>query len=375
VVPHEGFWKTFNNDAYDFFTARGYISFNATKHINFQFGHDQHFWGNGYRSLMLSDFSPAFLFLKINTRVWRINYTNLFTQMKADAFANPGGGLQGSVKFPNKFVTMHHLSINITDNFNLGLFEAVIFGREDSTAGAKFELSYLNPIIFYRAIEQSNGSIDNAIIGIDILWNFAHKLSLYGQLMIDELKVNEATSGDGWWGNKFGWQLGVKYIDAFKIPNLDLQLEYNSIRPYIYQHETEFTNYAHYRQALAHPLGANLRELVGIVRYQPLKKLSLSTKIIISNYGEDSISTNYGKDIMKDDRTHEMDFDNEIAQGINTNLSYFDFTASFMFRHNLFFDATMIYRNLESDLASLNTDNAFISLSLRLNIRKRLHEF
>jgi hypothetical protein len=40
----------------------GYISFNATKHINFQFGHDRQFWGDGYRSLIWSDFGPPVLF-------------------------------------------------------------------------------------------------------------------------------------------------------------------------------------------------------------------------------------------------------------------------------------------------------------------------
>ena len=192
----------------------------------------------------------------------------------------------------------------------------------------------------------------------------------------DELKVDEATSGDGWWGNKFAWQLGIKYIDVFKIRNLDLQLEYNSIRPYIYSHRSEFTNYANYRQALAHPIGANLRELVGIVRYQPFKKLSMSGKIILTSYGEDSTATtNYGRDFMKKDDTFEMEYGNKIAQGLETSLSYFDFTSTYMLRHNLFIDGSIIYRNLDSELTSIDSDNLYVSMSLRLNIRKRLHEF
>ena len=55
------------------------------EHINFQFGHDRQFIGDGYRSMLMSDFSPPALFLKINTNVWRLNYTNLFTQIFADA--------------------------------------------------------------------------------------------------------------------------------------------------------------------------------------------------------------------------------------------------------------------------------------------------
>ena len=80
VVPHEGFWKNFKDNGVDFFTARGYISFEVAKFINFQFGHDRFKIGDGFRSMLLSDFSNNYLFLKINTQVWKIQYTNLFTK-------------------------------------------------------------------------------------------------------------------------------------------------------------------------------------------------------------------------------------------------------------------------------------------------------
>src|SRR5690606_22440818 len=41
IVPHEGFWKSFKNGGVDFLSARGYISFEATKHINLQVGYDR----------------------------------------------------------------------------------------------------------------------------------------------------------------------------------------------------------------------------------------------------------------------------------------------------------------------------------------------
>ncbi|MEL7004951.1 MAG: hypothetical protein AAFN93_19755, partial [Bacteroidota bacterium] len=111
VVPHEGFWKNFGDNGVDFFTARGYISFQATKHINLQFGHDRFKIGNGYRSLILSDFAPAYLFLKANTKIWKLNYTNLFTEMTADVQSS-STGLTGSDEFPRKFMALHHLSMN-----------------------------------------------------------------------------------------------------------------------------------------------------------------------------------------------------------------------------------------------------------------------
>ena len=374
VVPGESFWKSYGDNGYDFFTAMGYISFNVTKHINFQFGHDRQFIGDGYRSMIISDFSPPALFLKINTNVWRLNYTNLFTQVFADAYGQSGGSV-GNTQFPKKYLVAHRLSFNIGNNVNLGVFESVVFGREDSLGNNHFELSYLNPIIFYRSIEQQNGSLDNALLGLDAKWNFLKHFSLYGQLIFDELKVDEFINNKGWWGNKIGYQLGLKYIDVLNISNLDLQLEYNSARPYTYSHSTIYSNYANYRQAVAHPIGANFKEFITIVRYQPIPKLSFTGKLILANYGLDPAGNNFGKDILKSYNTRNSDQGNFTGQGIATDLVFTDFTASYMIWHNAFFDAKLLYRNQDSADPQFNQKSTIYAVSFRLNIAQRLQEF
>lgn len=374
VVPHEGFWKTFKENGVDFFTPRGYITFKATEHIQFQFGHGKNFIGNGYRSLILSDFSANYLYLKINTKVWRFNYMNLFTNMIADVFRTPNSGL-ASGDFPEKFMSLHHLSLNITDNLNIGFFEAIVFGRQDSLGNNQFELDYLNPVIFFRAIEQQGGSPDNALLGVDAKWNFLNKFSVYGQFFLDEFLLENIREGNGWWGNKFGGQLGGKYIDVFGVKNLDAQLEYNFARPYAYSHTSNFTNYSNYRQALAHPLGANFKEIVAIGRYQPLPRLSLTGKLIMADYGADDENSNYGQNILLDFATREMDFNNETGQGIDTNLTLLDLTASYHLKYNLFIDIKQVFRELDSGIEARDISSSFTSFAVRWNIRQRVHEF
>ena len=80
-VPGAGYYKNFNSTGYDYFDARGYFTFNAAKYIDVAFGYDRNFIGNGYRSLLLSDFSNNTLFLNLNTRIWKINYQNLFMEL------------------------------------------------------------------------------------------------------------------------------------------------------------------------------------------------------------------------------------------------------------------------------------------------------
>ncbi|MFN3839799.1 MAG: hypothetical protein ACK4RF_03750 [Cyclobacteriaceae bacterium] len=381
VLPHEGFWKTFKEDqGYDFLQARGYITFEATRHINLQFGHDRFFIGNGYRSLIFSDFSPPAWFVKGNVKVWKLNYLFSTFQMTGDVRGDTGGLKSVRGGYPQKFTALHHLSINIGSTFNVGIFESVVFNADDSTGSTPLRLDYLNPVIFYRAIEQQNGSSDNVLLGFDFKWNVHRGIQLYGQFMLDEFVLDRILEGKGWWANKFGIQLGAKYINAFGIANLDLQGETNVVRPYTYSHNTQYGSYSHYRQSLAHPLGANLKEVVGIVRYQPVPRLNLVGKLALTVTGRDSNGFNYGGDMLKDNSARNngaanKDYGNHIAQGFQNNIMFGTLWASWMMKHNLFVDLTLTLRQSKSDLEFYNNNSAITSLALRWNIPQRLYEF
>ncbi|HEY5390496.1 MAG TPA: hypothetical protein VIJ57_00170, partial [Hanamia sp.] len=142
AVPGVGFYKNFKKNAFDYFDARGYVTFNVTKYIDVQFGYDKNFIGDGYRSLFLSDDANSYLFLKLSTKIWKFDYENLFMELMPQ-FVKTGDNL-----LDRKYAAMHHLSMNVTKWLNLGLFESVTFGRENY-----FDFEYLNPIIFLRYSE------------------------------------------------------------------------------------------------------------------------------------------------------------------------------------------------------------------------------
>ncbi|MCH8319270.1 MAG: hypothetical protein IIA88_12400 [Bacteroidetes bacterium] len=374
AVPGEGFWKIFKKNGVDFLTARGYITFNIIKNISVQFGHDKNFIGNGYRSLILSDYSSSYLFLKLNTNVWKINYQNIFAEMILT-----DRSISNQI-FPKKYCAFHHLSVNITKNVNIGLFESIVFGREDSLYFGQFDFNYLNPIIFYRSVEQQLGSPDNALLGLDFKWNFLKQFSLYGQIVLDEFLLEAIKARAGRWENKHAYQLGIKYIDVAGISNLDLQLETNIVKPYTYAHKSNFTSYSHFNQPLGHPLGANFYEMIGIVRYQPTARLNITGKFIAATYGTDNCytadtcpQTNFGGNILVNYSSH-LDT-NKIAQGIKTNLIFADLTLTWQLKHNLFIDFKQVYRKLDSELEQRDNITVYTSLAIRLNIGQRLHEF
>ena len=366
AFPYEGFWKdgAGNSRTWDFFHARGYLTFNATKSINIQAGHDKHFMGNGFRSLMLSDFSSPMLFGKITTQLGPIKYTNLFAQLTEDimfAGQNPGDG-----KYPKKFLASHRIDVSILHNLEIGLFEAVV---ADSS-----NINYFNPIIFYRSVEQNQGSPDNTLVGMDFKLNLKKKYQIYGQFVFDEFVISELRSG-GSWRNKFGVQLGGKYINAFNVPNLDLQAEVNIARPYFYAYERPALSYSNYRNPLAHPMGANLKEIVLVGKYQPIPKLFVTGKIIRTQYGEDQNGINYGGWVLSDtdDRVREGDF--KIGQGVATTNTYLELSGSYMLLHNVFLDWKNILRKKESEIADRSSNTFITMLSLRWNLPQREHEF
>lgn len=377
VVPYEGFWKQFSGSGVDFLRAQGYIDFGVSQSISAQLGYGKHFVGNGVRSLILSDYANNYPYLRINTETRIFQYTNVFAELIADV---QGGtfGILGVGGFSKKYLAFHHLNVKIKPNLSIGLFESVMYG--DSTGGLKLE--YLNPIIFYRAIEQQNGSEDNAIVGLDFKWNIKNRVSLYGQLVIDELLIGEAFSGNGSWVNKQGLQFGAKYIDAFGVGNLMLQGEVNKVRPYTYAHEDGFTNYSHYNLALAHPLGANFTEYLGRATYRLSEKWNFEGVLMSAKYGDDIGTENFGRDILKDYTVRRLDgngnsleFGNDHLQGNQTDLTVVFLRTSYMWKHNFFMDVDATIRNEKNADSSVDISSAIFGLSLRWNVQSRRYLF
>lgn len=371
-IPGAGYYKGYKKGGYDYYRASGYVAFTPSKYIGFQFGHGKNFIGDGYRSLMLSDYGNDYLFLKVNTRVWKLNFTNIFAELTSEYDRGPDKLLN------KKYMAAHHLNFNITRWLNMGVFESVVFSRQNN-----FELQYLNPIIFYRYVEQILGSPDNAMIGFDFKANFAKRFSLYGQLVLDEMNFSQEFDfkKDGfvkglfhpkkWYGTKFASQLGLKYIDMFGISNLDFQIEGNLVRPYTYSHRDEVTTWTNYNLPLAHPLGANFTEIVSIIRYQPTPKLFLMAKHIRAIYGEDVDGSNWGKDIFTSYRTKEKTFDNYIGQGVRTKLNLTDLIVTYMPWHNISFDLNYRMRRVNSEIDTRDRTTHFINLAARWNIPYR----
>jgi len=367
IVPGEGYSFS-TNSGHHYKNASGYIFFTPSDNFSFQLGHGRNFWGDGYRSLLLSDLANDYSYFKITTTIWKLKYVNLYCNFKD--VRNTDGTFW---KFPNKYGTLHYLSWNLTKRLNISLFEAVIWQGRDTLNSRSFDVNYLNPVIFFRPVEYSLGSSDNSLMGLSFRLKTTKKLQIYGQLILDEFLLSAVKSGNGWWANKQGAQLGFKWFDAL-VTNLSLQTEFNFVRPFTYSHSSTLQNYGHFNQPLAHPLGANFLELVSILRYQ-IKRWSIQDKMIFAKYGENLAGVNYGGDIYESNIDRPSDYGHYTANKNPTELIHNDLKFTYMIHPyiNLLFEAGAIHRIQSSANRKFTTD--YIYIGLRTALYNTYHDF
>lgn len=304
-------------------SSSAYLQYKATEHLKLQTGIGHHFFGDGYRSLLVADNTNSYPFAAIDVAVWKLRYNYTISHMMGhNSDFEPDA-------WKSKFTVFHYLDFNVTENFSIGLFEAVIQAPTDSVGVRNLDVNYLNPFIFFRPVEFSLGSPDNVFVGFNLSWHIAASVVLYGQLAVDEFILSEIKAQNGWWGNKQALQAGMKLLAPFGAEGLYLQGEANVIRPFIYSHENTITAYSHRNTSLAHPLGSNLIELIGIVSYEK-SNWRFQTQLFAQRYGNDTTSaTSVGRDINRPYSWRTDDYGHTIAQGnqqtvlgANLKLSY-----------------------------------------------------
>ncbi|MDO5979440.1 gliding motility protein RemB [Flavivirga spongiicola] len=369
IIPGRGIAKRFKTDSYDYPVAEAYLSYSPAKFINVQFGHGKNFIGDGYRSLLLSDVTSPHPFLKLNTKFWKIKYTNTWMWLKdvrPEVIADKA--------FLTKYIANHYLSWNVSKRLNIGLFESVLWTNSNDRG---FDINYLNPIIFFRAIEFETGQgAGNALLGASAKYKWNDNINVYGQFILDEFSLSDVKGGEKSWKNKFGFQLGLKYFNAFKIDNLLLQFEYNRVRPYTYSHNTIVLNYAHNNQSMAHLWGANFSEAILIGRYH-YKRWFANAKLIYGvrgldfNNGTDNFS--YGGDVYRDYNDRPFDTGVKVGQGIKTKTFNGNLQAGYLINpaSNLKIFTDISFRNFNPEAettATFKNNTVWFNFGIRTDL-------
>jgi len=354
----------------DWAYATAILNYTPNKYFSFTLGQDKNFIGDGYRSMLLSDVAASYPFFKVTATLGNVKYMAMWAQFQdplSPKFSYDNG-------FRKKWGAFHYLDWNVNNRLSLGFFDSIIWQDADDAGKRGFDVTYLNPVIFLRTVEGMNGSPDNALIGLTAKYKAFSNGTVYGQFAADEFTAKEVFKGDGYWANKFAYQLGIRGFDAFKIPGLNYLAEFNTARPFTYSQRSSLLNYGHYAEALTHPMGANFREFLTIWNYQ-VGRWGLYGQVNYAQYGLNVGTQDYGKDINQSYSDRFQDRGYKTGDGLKTNFYYVDGRVSYLLnpKYNLRLELGGVIRVEQNSLGRDRTGQ--ITFGLRSTFRNIYQDF
>ena len=271
VVPGLGLARpTGPSRTWDLYLAEALLRWEPRPWLNIHWGHSKNFIGHGYRSLLISDASPAFTHLRIQARWGPLQYQYYAGQMLdygSPQIPNFGPNRDLSLRHGQKFTAMSYLDWNLNRKLQVGLFQAIVWPSRDSLGYSGWSWAFAQPLLFLIPAQFHTGSYGNSLIGANIGYRMGSKSQLYSQLAVDEMYMREFLRLSNYWANKYAFQIGAKGWNPWGLQGFRWLSEINIVRPFMYSHWSTATNYGHQQSALAHPLGANFRELMAHAHY------------------------------------------------------------------------------------------------------------
>ena len=286
--------------------GRGYVSFKGDRaefdetsaHVTYtsgpfvvSYGRGRNVWGRGKSgTLMMSGYGSPYDMLRLETGFWRLKFVYFAAEIEqyppiAKFYYNTPSAASSDSVAVGKHISGHRIEINFTDYFTVGLQEAIIYG-------GRWDLSYLNPLMFYKGAEHTNGDHDNALMGLDFRLLVRRGCSLYGEVLIDDITTSKL--GTDWYGNKLAFMGGSYITEPFRLENTDMRIEYTRINPWVYTHRIPINSYTHYGDVLGHPLGPNSDEIYVELRKRFSRRFHAGFSFIRQRHGANASDKNVG---------------------------------------------------------------------------------
>jgi hypothetical protein len=381
LIPGQAYDRSFGASNKDWSYVTSILSYSPIKQVNVTLAEDKTFIGDGYRSLLLSDFSPNTPFLRVTAQLGKFQYMIMWDYMEDpeavqfDSFGNNR----------RKWGGFHYLDWNATNRLSLGFFNAVIAEEADDYGHFHgFDANFLDPVIYANALNSTSSQPDDILVGFTGKYKIFDKTALYAQLLLDKFSAGTFFSGSST-NNTNGLQVGLRGADLFGVTNFNYLFEYNSVRPYTYSSSQQITSYSNYDEPLGDPFGANFRELIGILNYS-IGRFDLMGQLEYAKYGADpNTTTDYGGDVLKVLTSTSIPTDvgptpspatsAYIGQGVTNNLYYAEGTIGFIInpKTNLKFELGAVVRADKTALSDQKT--VWITFGLRSTFRQIYHDF
>lgn len=272
---------------------------NATADLNYRdrilsvsLGRGKYTIGNNISgSIILSDKVNDYGYLLAEARLGEFRISLLNATLQADStYSIYDNAALNAKNYPDKYLALHQISYLPGDRLDIYAGETVVYGNRN------WDLNYLLPAAFWRAIEHNLRDRDNVLIYAGASWEMSPGLLLYLQGALDEMSYSKLFSN--WWGNKYAVKTGFSTLlprlwESGDLPQLSAEI--TAVRPFTYTHYMNHTMYSHDQCPLGYAKGSNLVD-ISIELYLPLMRhLGLVTafsKVRQGSFGS-SWQTNY----------------------------------------------------------------------------------
>jgi len=340
------------------------VSYTPIKQLNITLGEDKTFIGDGYRSLLLSDYAANYPLLRLTANLGRVQYMMMWANLedinlvKFDSFGNNR----------RKWAAFHYVDWSVTNRFSLGFFNAVIAADANNVGQTHgFDANYINPLLFASALGPKTPYPDNVLAGFTSKYKIFDKTAVYAQLLLDRYNQSEEPKNTG------GYQVGIRGADLFKVTNFNYLFEFNTVKPYTYAAPEAISSYTDYSQPLGDPIGANFKEAIGILNYS-IGKFDIQGEAEYAAYGLDVNASDYGQNVTLPFLTTTITSTNT-GQGLSTHLYYGEGTLSYLInaKYNLRIEAGALFRDEKNSLGADKT--TLLTFGLRSTFRDLYHDF
>ncbi len=356
--------KEFKENAWDVASVYGSVTYVPNKNFHIALARDKLFIGDGYRSMFISHNSPAYNYLQSTWVNKYFHYDYFLTFLQNPKINNiviaPQSSLAG---YQPKYASISFLIFKLHEKVHLGLYESIIWNAHNSKYNS-IHIKHFNPFIFLKTINYGFDNENNAAVGFSLRYSPMNNFQVYTQYLLDNIQFSNKNIE-----TNSALQVGFKVNNMQNRIPFYTQIEINAVSPYTYGHNNPLQTYSHYNHSLAHPLGANLNELVFIA----YTKVGRFIPLFMCSYGRagiDSENNELGQSVFAAQKNNisQSNFFPKI-QGKNSSLLFLDARLNYVFNsssmYHIFVEAQYRKVNIKSNINSTMMFQFGFSTSIR----------
>jgi hypothetical protein len=352
IVPGQGRVKPFKQTGFDYAFANSNLVYAISDNYFLELANGKQFYGDGYRSILLSDNAFNFPYLRFGGLFFkkRVSY-NLTYSAQQSLVRLPLVNTPEAIFFRKNSV-VHFINFIVHPKVHIGLFEAGMWRTQNYNQLRPSSAAYYNPVFLASPLLFKNDSVNNFYHGLNVKILPFKDFVIYSQASFSLSN------------KKSGYQAGFKYYDVFGLKNLYIQLETNRIETNFYESQGVVNNpnrfnFTHFNQSMSHPYLDGFQDIVFVLNYS-YKKIFFQSRSISAKFFERNNPNiiNFSGNFQNPKQL--LSFDNSIGYTINK-------------KNNTQISVGYLLRNKE--FSNFSVDNKLFYLNLQTNLFNKYYDF